>query len=508
MSIQRSGTPQRNQNASGLTVNVTVPSDAIAGATAFILARINKAQAWGSAPAGWSVVNSSDQHTANPSTILYTKVLVAGDLGASVTITSTGTSGILCTICFAYTNVAAIDAFLYQSNGSVSSTTATSPSITPTGMADLLVMMYSTASIGTSFSTPSEGTIWQNDSTDSFCIADFQLSSNAATGNQTVTMNVSHFSQGWQMALLEVDDAGVDRSARRITIPPFGRLALFNGSNLDDEFLAALAHEPAFTPRPPRFRPFQVARFAAGAEAYVASITDEDFARPPFVKLRGLRPGRPGDEQPPLVALITDESQSPLRQARSFAALRMTERAAGHREEPIAAPAEEGVTTPRRARIVALRRVPQALENHSVEDDAPAPASRPPRFAALRTAAKGSGRNDDQIVAPEDNPAAAPTARIARFKQYPGGRFASVEPIILAGEEPEIATLPQRLWRWAWRRVREVIEDLGLVVPPAQAPRIVLRPTLDQPIITALSCDPAVRFNNTLDPPIVFGAKL
>lgn len=151
-------------------------------------------------PAGYNL--QAVLGTAAGAMSIYTHLWQTGDATSGITFTLGASNVVWATA--AYVGVAATPVFYpHQAQGNTLSTTATSPSTVPTTSTDMLLMIYG-GPLNETYSAPSEGSINVQASETtlaSICIADFLLSSNAATGNQTITLSTGVANIGAQITL-------------------------------------------------------------------------------------------------------------------------------------------------------------------------------------------------------------------------------------------------------------------------------------------------------------------
>jgi len=154
-------------------------------------------------PTDYTQVPNCFKNTTQPTAGVYWHLWKTGDTTSPLFSISGGSTN-LSNLCGAYSGVntsAPIDGSNGQQN--TSTLTHTSPSISPAGSADELLMLYALSTGGTSWSTASEGAIEASGTTaPGECWVDLLLSAPGATGAQTVKSGGAGADSCFQVALL------------------------------------------------------------------------------------------------------------------------------------------------------------------------------------------------------------------------------------------------------------------------------------------------------------------
>ncbi len=177
------------------TAAITVPAAATAGDIAVLFANANMNAAWGSAPTGWSAITGCDQHTSLNAVNCYSKTLVSGDLGATVTVNPPSGTTVTDTSVVAIKNAGSLDVALSQHNAS--STTDTVPGGTPTEtLNELLLNIYSVnPGASETFSAPSNSQVAIGQA-NNIGLYDLALTNANATGSMTATISTGRANAG------------------------------------------------------------------------------------------------------------------------------------------------------------------------------------------------------------------------------------------------------------------------------------------------------------------------
>lgn len=176
-------------------------------------------------PAGYVLIVNTPTSGALGCLATFQHVWKSGDATSGLSFTFGLASAAWATA--AYINEDQTPVLISAGQGNAASTTATSPSVNPTTDQDMLLMVYATP-LNDTYSVPSIGSINVQaieTTVASVCIADALLSSNAATGNQTITLSSSAASAGQQISIAPTLD---DRAyvPQRVAIKSFSRLSM------------------------------------------------------------------------------------------------------------------------------------------------------------------------------------------------------------------------------------------------------------------------------------------
>jgi len=175
-----------NTYASASSISATVPSSVQAGDLLIAAATIRAGQSL-STPSGWTLVNNTvGVGTSNVKQYLFRKTAVAGDAGATLTVSTTLGEAIISLSISAYRKVGGLTV-KDSNNGSSAAVSGTSTTVTcplSTSLNDMLICAATTAKNATSgASTGSADSPWVNDTVTS-------ISSSSASNS--VYMMVAH----------------------------------------------------------------------------------------------------------------------------------------------------------------------------------------------------------------------------------------------------------------------------------------------------------------------------
>lgn len=215
-----------SNGAANTSVTVAIPSTAAVGDLLIAVITTNQGAASASTlgtPAGWSfgAATSTAGGTAatNVALFWYYKIAGAADPGSTVTWpTAATTIWISYAVAYSGTSSTPVDVSAQTTGGATSSATYNSPSVSPTGANDLLVVLAgvktSTAGVANSLSMPAAFTSRLNFSqtsttvtNDGIGIFDTQLSVSGPTAAYTITDSTAAY---WNAAQIAISPAGTN----------------------------------------------------------------------------------------------------------------------------------------------------------------------------------------------------------------------------------------------------------------------------------------------------------